>query len=102
MPALNRIDFKSLSFLWSTALAVALLSALVSSKFENLVMVVPTMTEWLLPLSLGVFGIVAIGLQLANKSSLAKALYVHSLNGFYIDDIAFATADRFRSKQNPL
>lgn len=102
VPALNRIDFKSLSFLWSTALAVALLSALVSSKFENLVMVVPTMTEWLLPLSLGVFGIVAIGLQLANKSSLAKALYVHSLNGFYIDDIAFATADRFRSKQNPL
>lgn len=102
VPALSRIDFKSLSLFWSAALAIALLSGFASSKFESLIHFVPAISVPILPLCLSLFGIVAIGLRLVQRSGLAKALYVHSLNGFYTDEIAFAAQSRFSTKKNSL
>ncbi len=102
LPALNRIDCKSLSLFSTAALALTLLSGQASSKFENLIHFAPTMNVALMPLSLCLFVVFAVGLHLVRKSGLAKALYVHSLSGFYIDEIAFATASRIRTRQNSL
>lgn len=100
VPAVSRIDFKSLALFWLGALAIALLSGFASSTFEALIHFSPAMSVPILPLCLGLFAIVSIGLRFVHRNGLGKALYVHSLNGFYTDEIAFAVESRFRKKRN--
>lgn len=93
VPAFSRIGAQSLSMFWVLTLSVVGFSASVSNQFEGLVHFAPT-TELLLPICLVVFAIIAVCLNLGRKSSLAKALYVHSLNGFYTEDIVLAASSR--------
>lgn len=102
VPALNRISLKSLSLFWSAILAIALVAGIGIRTFENLFHSIAPTNVPLLSLVSGLFVIVAVGLHFARKSDFAKAIYVHSLNGFYIDEIAFAVTSRFKNKQNSL
>ncbi len=102
VPALHRISLKSLTLFWSAILAIALLAGVGISAFENLLHFIPPMNLPLLSLVSGLFVIMALSLHVARRSNFAKAFYVHSLNGFYIDEIAFAAASRFKTKKNPL
>jgi NADH:ubiquinone oxidoreductase subunit 5 (subunit L)/multisubunit Na+/H+ antiporter MnhA subunit len=88
MPALERIDFKSLSLFWIAVMGIVLGGGLLSSTFEHLVQVGASANQWLLPLVLALFALISIALQIGRNSSLAKALYVHSLSGFYVDEIS--------------
>jgi NADH:ubiquinone oxidoreductase subunit 5 (subunit L)/multisubunit Na+/H+ antiporter MnhA subunit len=102
MPALNRINLTSLSLFWLAILTIALIAGAGISTFEALVHFIPPMNMPLLSLISVFFAIVAVGLYCARHSNLAKSVYVHSLNGFYIDEIAFAAASRFKTKQNSI
>ena len=42
---------------------------------------------WLLPAFLAMSLALALVLHLSRKSGIAKALYVHSLNGFYVNEL---------------
>ncbi len=99
VPALNRIDMKSLCIFWSMTLAIVLISAAGINKFESLFHLQSatasatdgaTNTSALLPVCLGLFAIIAIVLRQAHGSRFARALYVHSLNGFYAEEMSLS------------
>lgn len=95
VPAFSRIGAQALILFWLLTLSVVSISAIVSNQFEGLLHFAPATTP-LLPLSLLVFGAIAIALNLGRKSRLARALYVHSLNGFYAEDLLLAASRRSR------
>ncbi|MBK9206550.1 MAG: hypothetical protein IPL73_29900 [Candidatus Obscuribacter sp.] len=101
VPAFSRISAQSLSLFWVLTLLTVSFAASVSNQFEGLVHFAPA-TAVLLPVCLGVFAIIAVVLNLGRKSSLAKALYVHSLNGFYAEDIVQAASSRSHVAKNVL
>lgn len=101
VPAFSRISAQSLSLFWVLTLVIVCFSASVSNQFEGLLHFAPA-TAALLPFCLVVFAIIAVVLNLGRKSSLAKALYVHSLNGFYTEDIMQAASSRSHVAKNVL
>lgn len=87
VPAFDRIDFGPLSLFWLSTLALALAAGLASSYFEHFLSAGYSVNTWLLPVFL-IFSLgLALGLKLSRKSSMAKAVYVHSLNGFYVHEL---------------
>lgn len=89
VPSMHRITPTSLVTFWVTVMAVVTGAALLCTGFEQRLSHTPGYGQsWLLPTFLLVFASLATILQLAKNSEWSKALYVHSLNGFYIDDIA--------------
>lgn len=100
LPALNRVDVKSAFLFWSATLLIVLGSAITNSNFESLLHRTSSPTSAILPLSLGIFAIIAISIWLAQKSQFAKALYVHSLSGFYAEEMALAAQHSLRISKN--
>lgn len=86
VPALNRIDIGSLALFWLSTLALALVTAASSSHFEHLIKADYSIHIWLLPAFMILSSTLALALKVLHKSHLAKALYVHSLNGFYVSE----------------
>lgn len=82
-PSLKRVGFALLFLSWLSGLGLALLAGLCGAQFEHLVQGQYSYNVWLLPAFLALFSLVAAGQQFMRRSRLAKALYVHSLNGFY-------------------
>lgn len=90
VPAFARVDLKMLCSFWLATLLVVILSTVASVKFESLMHFVSS-TAFMLPSSLCLFVLIAVALKVNSKSRMVKAIYVHSLNGFYADELAFST-----------
>lgn len=89
VPSMRRITPTLLVTFWFTAMAVVTGAAVLCTGFEQtLGHVASGVQSWLLTASLLLFAVLAMILRLGKNSDWSKALYVHSLNGFYIDDIA--------------
>lgn len=88
LPALPRVSLSSLSAFWTLTLGLALAAGYACARFEQSIQFHSSVNNWLLPSCLSLFATISIVLQMARKTRLAKALYVHSLNGFYIDEIS--------------
>jgi len=86
IPALSRIDSNMLLFFLLAVAALAVPSLVAGIKMEEFVHADQQINAWLVPAFLLTFAFIAILQALAQKNSLAEAVYVHSLNGFYIDD----------------
>lgn len=102
VPALNRINIKSVFLFWSVILAFALISAIGIGSFENLIHFVAPMNVPLLSLASILFVIVAVCLYYGREAGFARAVYVHCLSGFYIDEIALAFGSRLKPTRNSL
>lgn len=86
VPAFDRIDFGSLSMFWLGAVSIGLAAGIGGSQFEHFVHAGLSVNTWLLPAVLILFAVSAAVLQLMRNSHLAKAIYVQSLNGFYVNE----------------
>ncbi len=86
VPALNRIDSNMLLFSLLTFAALAIPSVMASARLEQFVHIEHQINTWLIPVFLTIFASVAVLQALARKNSLVEAVYVHSLNGFYVDE----------------
>ncbi|HEY9732860.1 MAG TPA: proton-conducting transporter membrane subunit [Drouetiella sp.] len=88
VPTVPKVNFQSLSVFWMSILALSLVAGFACTGLEQSVEFHSSVNNWLLPLCLGVFAIISLVLRMARRTRMAKALYVHSLNGFYIDEIS--------------
>jgi len=100
VPAVNRVSLNSLALFWFSVLGLASASALGNVQLEKLLQTEHAITGWLLPLCLASFAVIAMTLSIARKSRLASALYVHSLNGFYTEEITSAFSNWLRVRRN--
>lgn len=87
IPSLNRVDSGSLTMFCTVTLALALASASGSKHFEKLIQTDFQTNAWLLPAFMMISMALALMLNVFCKSRTAKALYVHSLNGFYASEL---------------
>lgn len=99
VPALARVEYKMLLSFWTAALLAVLFSLLASIKFESAVHFASS-TAFLLPASLCLFALIAVTLRLNSNSRMAKALYVHSLNGFYAEEVLLAARKSIDLRRN--
>lgn len=87
IPAFNRINMSTLWLFWLTVLALGLATGYGRRLFELMVPAEYSPNAWLLPVFLLLSLALALVLRLARKSGIARALYVHSLNGFYANEL---------------
>jgi len=88
VPALNRIESTMLMIFALGIAALAVPSLVAALKLEEFVHSDPQINVWLVPAFLLAFAAIALFQALGRKTELAEAAYVHSLNGFYIDEAA--------------
>jgi NADH:ubiquinone oxidoreductase subunit 5 (subunit L)/multisubunit Na+/H+ antiporter MnhA subunit len=88
LPALKRVNFVLLFASGLMGLLIVFSSDLLAHMFDA--RIAPELNEqnWLLPVAIFAFALVALVRYLVSASDLGKALYVHALNGFYVDHIA--------------
>lgn len=87
VPALNRINMSSLCLFWLTVMALGFATGFGRRLFELWMPADYSVNGWLLPAFLAMSLALALVLHLSRKSGIAKALYVHSLNGFYVNEL---------------
>lgn len=88
VPALNRIEPTVLMAFTLGIAALAIPSVVAALKLEEFVHADQQINAWLVPAFLLTFATIAVFQALARKSEFAEAAYVHSLNGFYVDEAA--------------
>jgi NADH:ubiquinone oxidoreductase subunit 5 (subunit L)/multisubunit Na+/H+ antiporter MnhA subunit len=88
LPALERVSFALLFASGVVGLLIVFCSDLLAHLFD--LRIVPELNEqnWLLPAAIVAFALVGLCRYLIGGTDAGKALYVHALNGFYIDQIA--------------
>lgn len=87
IPALDRVDLRSLCLFLLTTLLFGIATGFGRRFFEMLLPAEYAINEWLLPVFLLIALVLAFTLHLARRSSISRALYVHSLNGFYLGEV---------------
>ncbi|CAN5563651.1 hypothetical protein BH11CYA1_BH11CYA1_42250 [soil metagenome] len=88
LPALKRVSFV---LLFASGLAGILLvfsSDLLAHLFDLRIALELNDQNWLLPFAIVVFALVGLTRYLVRGSAVGRALYVHALNGFYVEQIA--------------
>lgn len=88
LPALKRVNFVLLFASGLIGLLLVFSSDLLAHMLDA--RIAPELNEqnWLLPVAIVAFALVALARYLVSASDVGKALYVHALNGFYVDQIA--------------
>lgn len=99
IPAINRIGGSMLLFFLIGIVALAIPSLVAGTNLEQFVHADQQINSWLLPAFLLSFASIAILQALARNNNLAEAVYVHSLNGFYIDEIASVLSGRSKGSK---
>lgn len=100
LPAINRINLTCFSLFWLAALSVTFTSLIGSARFDTLLATDSGSNGWLLPVCLFVFATISAALSICRGSRFQTALYVHSLTGFYGDEMASALSNRMRIRQD--
>ncbi len=85
IPGWDRIKMSSILLFLGAVMLISLFSAWSNNKFEELSLLNHGANAILLPLFLVIAAGLGILLELGKQNNLAKALYVHSLNGFYFN-----------------
>jgi len=88
LPALKRVNFVLLFASGLIGLLLVFSSDLLAHMLDA--RIAPELNEqnWLLPVAIVAFALVALARYVVSASDVGKALYVHALNGFYVDQIA--------------
>lgn len=88
LAALKRVNFVLLFASGLLGLLLVFCSDLLAHMLDA--RIAPELNEhnWLLPVAIVAFALVALARYLVSGSDLGKALYVHALNGFYVVPIA--------------
>lgn len=96
LPALKRVSFLLLFASGVVGLLLVFSSDLLAHLLDA--RIAPELNEqnWLLPAAIVVFALVALARYLVSGTDAGKALYVHSLSGFYIDQIAQRLTDSLK------
>lgn len=84
IPAFSRVGLGAMSMFWTAILIVALVSTICASQFDHLISPFHMANAWLLPAFLMLALLSGLVLLIVPRTRLVKALYVHSLNGFYL------------------
>lgn len=85
IPGWDRIKMSSILLFLGAVMSISLFSAWSNNRFEELSLLNHGANAILLPLFLAIAAGLGILLELGKRNNLAKALYVHSLNGFYFN-----------------
>lgn len=88
LPALKRVSFALLFASGVVGLLLVFCSDLLAHMLDA--RIAPELNEqnWLLPVAILVFALVALTRYMISGTDAGRALYVHALSGFYIDQIA--------------
>lgn len=90
VPSCNRINLNNCILALSIMFLAVLASVVAGTSLEHSLQIY-SLNTWLLPASLAVFALVSVALRLFANTTISKALYVHSLNGFYMEQLAAAS-----------
>ncbi len=96
-PALKKTNVAMLFGFNLVLFAAASVSVLLANKFDTMASIPFKSSEIVISIILGIFIVIDLSLPAIVRSNLGRALYVHSLNGFYIDDLVKAFNYKFKT-----
>jgi NADH:ubiquinone oxidoreductase subunit 5 (subunit L)/multisubunit Na+/H+ antiporter MnhA subunit len=104
LPTFNRIGGGVLLVGGISYLAAVTVSRLVSNRLDEVMGPVPAQTEWLWAVCVGVFAFIGLLVHSVQNTGAGRALYVHALNAFYLEEVLAAVKSRvgeMRTKKLP-